>query len=187
MLIRSYTESFFKIKNCGISSVRAGNVIGGGDWSENRLIPDCIKCLMKKKDYLRNPNFSRPWQFVLEPLKGYLILAQKQFYNPLKFSGAWNFGTESKFNIKVIDIVKLIIQFWGTGEIKKLKNEKYKEQKNLQINSFKAKKKIKLEYKYSTKKAVLVTSEWYSDVFKNKMNPIEVTFRQINEYMKKFN
>ena len=62
--------------------------------------------MKKKRIILRNPNFSRPWQFVLEPLKGYLILAQKQFYNPIKFSGAWNFGTESKFNIKVIDIVK---------------------------------------------------------------------------------
>ena len=70
----------------------------------------------KKKIILRNPNFSRPWQFVLEPIQGYLILAQKQFHNPQKFSGAWNFGTESKSNIKVIDIVKLIIKYWGTGK-----------------------------------------------------------------------
>ncbi len=187
MIIRSYRESFFKSQNvCGISSVRAGNVIGGGDWSENRLIPDCIKFLMKKKKIvLRNPNFSRPWQFVLEPLKGYLFLAQKQFINPLKFAGSWNFGTQSIFSIKVIEIVKLIIKFWGSGEIKILKSKKFKEQKNLQIDSTKAKKKLKWKPTYSTKKAVLVTSEWYSDVFRSKKNPIHITFKQINEYMKK--
>ena len=72
LIIKSYRDSFFKNKiNCGISSARAGNVIGGGDWSQNRLIPDCIKFIRKKtKIKIRNPNFSRPWQFVLEPLKG---------------------------------------------------------------------------------------------------------------------
>ena len=95
LIIRSYRESFFKNKKkCGVSSARAGNVIGGGDWSKKRLIPDCIRSLIKNEAILlRNPNFSRPWQLVLEPLKGYLILAKKQFENPLKYSGAWNFGT----------------------------------------------------------------------------------------------
>ncbi len=187
ILIRSYRESFFKYKNaCGISSVRAGNVIGGGDWSENRLIPDCIKFLMKKKKItLRNPNFSRPWQFVLEPLKGYLILAKKQFSQPIKFSGSWNFGTQSNSSIKVIEIVKLIIKFWGNGQIKFLNKKKFKEQKNLQIDSFKAKMKLKWKTSYSTKKAVSATSEWYSKVFRDKIRPVDVTIQQIEEYMKK--
>lgn len=187
IMIRSYRESFFKIQNiCGVSSVRAGNVIGGGDWSENRLIPDCIKSLIKKKKIvLRNPNFSRPWQFVLEPLKGYLFLAQKQFNHPLKFSGSWNFGTQSRFSIKVIEIVHLIIKFWGSGKIRILKSKKFKEQKNLQIDSTKAKKKLKWKITYSTKEAISVTSEWYSEVFRNKNNPLVVTLKQINEYMKK--
>ena len=98
LIVKAHRESFFKNKKkCGISSARTGNVIGGGDWSEKRLIPACIKSLIKNKVILlRNPNSVRPWQFVLEPLKGYLILAKKQFENPKKFSGAWNFGTEPK-------------------------------------------------------------------------------------------
>ena len=85
--IRSYFDSFYiSKKNLSIATARAGNVIGGGDWSDNRLIPDCIRALSKnKKIILRNPNFSRPWQLVLEPLKGYLILAEKQFKNPSKY------------------------------------------------------------------------------------------------------
>lgn len=187
ILIRSYRESFFKDKKiCGISSVRAGNVIGGGDWSENRLIPDIIKSLIKKKIILiRNPTFSRPWQFVLEPLKGYLILAYKQYKHPLKYSGYWNFGTQSKFSIKVVDIVNLILKFWGTGKVKVLKTQKFKEQKNLQIDSSKAKKKLGWQVTYSTKTAVAATSKWYSDVFVYKKDPSEVTFEQINQYMKK--
>ena len=186
ILIRSYRESFFKKNNlCGISSVRAGNVIGGGDWSENRLLPDCIKSLMKKKKIvLRNPNFTRPWQFVLEPLKGYLILAKRQFTQPLKFSGAWNFGTQSNSSIKVIEIVKLIIKFWGNGQIKVLNTSRFKEQKNLQIDSSKAKKILKWRTSYTTKKAVSVTSEWYSKVFRDKLKPVDITFQQINDYMK---
>ena len=134
---------------------------------------------------MRNPNFSRPWQFVLEPLKGYLILAKKQFSQPIKFSGSWNFGTQSNSSIKVIEIVKLIIKFWGNGQIKFLNKKKFKEQKNLQIDSFKAKMKLKWKTSYSTKKAVSATSEWYSKVFRDKIRPVDVTIQQIEEYMKK--
>ena len=84
IMTRAYRESFFKNKKkVGLSTGRAGNVIGGGDWSSNRLIPDCIRSLLKKKIiHIRNPNFNRPWQHVLEPLKGYLFLAKKQYQNP---------------------------------------------------------------------------------------------------------
>ena len=94
LLIRSYRKSFYH--NVGISSVRAGNVIGGGDWSKNRLIPDSVRYINKNlKIRLRNPNYNRPWQFVLEPLKGYLILAKKQYEQPKRFSSSWNFGPKS--------------------------------------------------------------------------------------------
>ena len=117
LIIRAYRESFFKDKRkCGISSARAGNVIGGGDWSANRLIPDSIRSLLNGKSiYLRNPNFNRPWQHVLEPLRGYLILAKKQFINPKKFSDAWNFGTKNNSIKSVKEIVKYMI-FFGEKE-----------------------------------------------------------------------
>ena len=118
-MVRAYRESFFLSdqKKVGISTGRAGNVIGGGDWSKNRLIPDCVRSLLKKKTiYLRNPNFNRPWQHVLEPLKGYLFLAKKQFDNPNKFSGAWNFGTTPNSITDVKTIVKYIIEFGAMGK-----------------------------------------------------------------------
>ena len=185
LLIRSYIESFFRRSNCGLSSVRAGNVIGGGDWSNNRLIPDCIRSLSKnKKILLRNPNFSRPWQLVLEPLKGYLFLAKKQFEEPLKFSGAWNFGTETKNSVSVKKIVELIINFWGNGKIKLLNKNKFHEQQNLQIDSSKAKKSLGWKTTYNTKKAVEVTTEWYSKILRSKKSAEDVTNQQIKEYMK---
>ena len=185
LLIRSYIESFFRRSNCGLSSVRAGNVIGGGDWSNNRLIPDCIRSLSKnKKILLRNPNFSRPWQLVLEPLKGYLFLAKKQFEEPLKFSGAWNFGTETKNSVTVRKIVELIINSWGGGKIKLLNKNKFHEQQNLQIDSSKAKKFLGWKTTYNTKKAVEVTTEWYSKILRSKKSAEDVTNQQIREYMK---
>ena len=119
---------------------------------------------------MRNPNFSRPWQLVLEPLKGYLFLAKKQFEEPLKFSGAWNFGTETKNSVTVRKIVELIINSWGGGKIKLLNKNKFHEQQNLQIDSSKAKKFLSWKTTYNTKKAVEVTTEWYSKILRSKNN-----------------
>ena len=185
LIIRAYRESFFKNKkNCGISSARAGNVIGGGDWSTKRLIPDCIRSLTKNRAIvLRNPNFNRPWQFVLEPLKGYLILAKKQFENPEKFSGAWNFGTEPKSITDVKTIVKHMIKFWGSGKLKIEKKNKFYEQHNLQLDIKKAKNQLGWYPTYNMKDCVEVTTEWYYKVINEKENPIEVTDIQIENYM----
>ena len=189
LIIRAYRESFFKDKRkCGISSARAGNVIGGGDWSANRLIPDGIRSLLKGKSiYLRNPNFNRPWQHVLEPLRGYLILAKKQFINPKKFSDAWNFGTKNNSIKSVKEIVAYMISFWGNGKIKYNKKVKYYEQKNLQLDIKKAKKYLDWYPTYSVKNGVKITTEWYKDVFKNKKDPFKVTINQILEYMNENN
>ena len=144
IMVRAYRKSFLnKKKNFGISTGRAGNVIGGGDWSTKRLIPDCIKSIKSNKVIiLRNPNFNRPWQHVLEPLKGYLILAMEQYDKPIKFSGAWNFGTNPKSITSVKKIVQYIIEFWGNGKLISKKNNFY-EQANLQLNINKAKKYLR--------------------------------------------
>ena len=166
LIIRAYRESFFKNKrNCGISSARAGNVIGGGDWSKKRLIPDCIRSLIKNKVILlRNPKFNRPWQLVLEPLKGYLILAKKQFEKPLNYSDAWNFGPDSKSTIDVQQIVKYMINFWGKGKIRTIKNNNFIEHQHLQIDATKAKKKLSWFPTYNIKNTVRITTEWYLKV-----------------------
>jgi len=93
LVTASYRDSFLKDANIGVASARAGNVIGGGDWSKDRLIPDTLKAFQHSKSVvIRSPNATRPWQHVLEPLSGYLILAQQLFQEPDIFSGAWNFG-----------------------------------------------------------------------------------------------
>ena len=103
---------------------------------------------------LRNPKFNRPWQLVLEPLKGYLILAKKQFENPSKFSDAWNFGTESKSVTDVQQIVKYMIEFWGKGKMKTTKKNKFYEQENLQLDITKAKNLIGFQPKFGLEEAL---------------------------------
>ncbi|MDA9625114.1 CDP-glucose 4,6-dehydratase, partial [Candidatus Pelagibacter bacterium] len=155
LTIRAYRESFLKHSKQAVSSVRAGNVIGGGDWSENRLIPDVIRSLLnKKKIEIRNPNFNRPWQHVLEPLRGYLILANKQFHNEKFYSSAWNFGTRPNSVTSVKQIVDFITKYWKKSETTLKRNNKYYEQKNLQLDIQKAKKYLNWWPTYSIEKSV---------------------------------
>ena len=184
IIIKSYQESFFKNKNCGIASGRAGNVIGGGDWSENRLIPDTVNSIIKNKAiYIRNPNFNRPWQHVLEPLYGYLLLGEKIFKRPKIYSGPWNFGTKKNTVTNVLKIVNEIVKFWGKGKINFKKNQKYYEQTNLQLNIDKSVKILKWQPKYSITKSVHVTAEWYKKVLIEKYSPEKITGKQIKDYM----
>ena len=185
LIIKAYRESFFKKKKkCGISSARAGNVMGGGDWSEKRLIPTCIRSLIKNKVILlRNANSVRPWQFVLEPLKGYLILAKKQFENPLNYSDAWNFGPDSKSIIDVQQVVKYVTNFIGKGKIRIIKNNNFHEQKHLQVDATKAKKKLGWFPTYNIKNTVRITTEWYLKVLKKRKTPRDITDKQIESYM----
>jgi len=185
LIINAYRESIYKNKKtCGISSARAGNVIGGGDWSPQRLIPDCIKYIRnKKKIKIRNPQFNRPWQFVLEPLNGYLILGKKQYENPNSFSSAWNFGPEEKSITTVKDVVKKIVNFWGYGSYQIKRNNKMHEHHNLQLSITKAKKKLKWKPIYNLSKSIKITTDWYYKVLENKENPLQVTNNQIEQYM----
>lgn len=185
IITRAYNKSFFENgqKSQGLSTARAGNVIGGGDWSPNRLIPDTIISLTnKKKIIIRNPNFNRPWQHVLEPLKGYLILALKQYNDPKKYASAWNFGTEPNTLTSVKKIVEYIISFWGTGSME-IKKNKFYEQENLQLNIQKAKKKLKWRPTYNIEESVKLTTQWYKEVLIHKKLPEKVTNDQIKKYM----
>ncbi len=183
IILNAYKESFFLKKNIGVASARAGNVIGGGDWSPNRLIPDTINSLLKNKLInIRNPGFNRPWQHVLEPINGYLVLAEKLFKNPKKYSGAWNFGSEKNTVTSVYEVVNKIIKIWGSGKIKFKKNFKFYEQKNLQLNIAKAKKELKWKPIYTIGQSVKNTVDWYKDIHVNKKSSQEVTKNQILEY-----
>lgn len=126
LVISSYRASYFNTKQYpahqkSIAVARAGNVIGGGDWAKDRIIPDIVNALKNGKAIpVRNPKSVRPWQHVLEPLAGYLQLGVKMLEEPIKFADAWNFGPFGEDNLTVEELVKLAIDIWGEGEMQKM-------------------------------------------------------------------
>ena len=167
--VDSYIKSFFK--NTGlqnrISTARAGNVIGGGDFSKYRLVPDIIYSINNNiKLNIRNPDHIRPWQHVLDPLTGYLTLAEKQFKNKINNEQhAWNFGPSKNNFKKVIDIVKHIKR---SEKLKYtlIKNIKFKETNILKLSSLKAKKKLNWISKWNLSESLAKTLEWNNDTKK---------------------
>lgn len=185
-LFSCYQKSFFSRSNFGAATVRSGNVIGGGDWSKDRIIPDILRSLSEKKKLsIRNPNAVRPWQHVLEPLTGYLILGMKG-YNNKKFSGAWNFGPSIN---ETVSVKKIISIFYDKISLNKekyniKKNTNLRETKFLKINSNKAKKLLNWKTKMNTIEAINLTCEWYKR-FLEKKELLCFTRKQILDYLKK--
>ena len=157
IVIKSYLESFFnKDGTANIASARAGNVIGGGDWAENRIVPDCIRYLQKREPIIvRNPYATRPWQHVLEPLSGYLKLGSMLYNNGKDFSGSWNFGPSAKNMVTVKELVEEVINQWGEGEIN-IKNNpnQYSEAHLLHLDISKAINKLKWKPRLTFKESV---------------------------------
>jgi CDP-glucose 4,6-dehydratase len=186
ILFSSYNKSFFKKKNIGIATARAGNVIGGGDWSNDRIIPDTIKSIIdKKKLIIRSPNAIRPWQHVLEPLSGYIKLSY-YLYNSKKqkFNGSWNFGPNLEKKVTVLNLIRLMIK---NLDIKKKiiiqRNNKIKETIMLRLNCSKAKKKLNWKRLWNTSLSIQKTSEWYK-AYLEKKGVLEITKNQIKDYFK---
>lgn len=129
LITSAYKSSFFDQSGRGehlkyISSVRAGNIIGGGDWRQDRLIPDCVRALKNNEPIgIRSPKSVRPWQHVLEPLCGHLLLVSKMYEEGEKYSGAWNFGPDYKSVIEVEEVVRRLVKCWGSGEYIDLSSE----------------------------------------------------------------
>lgn len=119
LVTNSYLNSFFsKDSHCAIASARAGNVIGGGDWAEYRIIPDFFRTIKnKEKLVVRNPHATRPWQHVLEPLSGYLLLVSKLYQEGNKFSGGWNFGPLDQANHTVWELLDAVIKYYEKGAV----------------------------------------------------------------------
>ena len=190
LIAQSYLQSFFNPDNyathgVAMASARAGNVIGGGDWGVDRLIPDCIKAFNeKKKIMIRYPNATRPWQHVLEPLYGYLLLAQHLYEGGGRYTGGWNFGSDTKNSKPVHWLADKIVELWGedsswiTHEGPHLK-----EANALTLDCSKAKKQLHWESKYNLETALKNTINWYK-AFRDKKNMMEYTLEQINAYGK---
>ena len=157
IVIKSYLESFFnKGGSANIASARAGNVFGGGDWAENRIVPDCIRWLMQKRPIVvRSPLAVRPWLHVLEPLSGYLKLGSLLHVKGKDFSGPWNFGPFTKSLVTVKQLVEEIINQWGEGEINVKNNaNQYSEAHLLHLDISKAINKLEWKPRLTFKESI---------------------------------
>lgn len=186
LVISAYRQSFFSSPNSinQIASARAGNVIGGGDWSEDRLIPDAIKAFEANKPLIiRNPLATRPWQHVLEPLSGYLILAQALYEQGPSFASGWNFGPWDKDNRSVQEVVDLLISHWGkTARWEKEASEQPYEAHLLRLDCSKARTQLGWMPKWSLETATQKIVQWQK-AYQAKENMQEVSIAQINQYM----
>lgn len=164
----AYEHSFFQKgatgkRKTGLATTRAGNVIGGGDWARDRIVPDCMRALQARHPIkIRNPRHTRPWQFVLEPLTGYLMLGAKLHEAPAAFSGAWNFGPGSESTVSVIDLVKKIIASYGPGTyFAESIDGQPKESHILALDASKATRKLNWRPALNLEQAIQMTVDWY--------------------------
>ena len=168
LIFSSYLRSFFfDRQNLGAASVRAGNVIGGGDWAEDRIIPDCVRAIESGKPiHLRNPSATRPWQHVLEPLSGYLLLAAQLWKKPSAYAGSWNFGPSSKEVRTVLEVAENLVARLGQGTIKIETSVENKHEANLlQLNCDKAHQLLGWYPRWDFERTLDFTSDWYKQVY----------------------
>lgn len=173
--IASWRRSFFNPEQYAqhgksIASVRAGNVIGGGDWALDRIIPDCIKALeVGNPIEIRSPKAIRPWQHVLEPLSGYMLLAEKMWDEPTKYCEGWNFGPRAESISTVWDVASKVIENYGSGELRDLSDRNaLHEAKLLMLDISKAKFMLGWEPRLNIDETVALTVDWYKRYhFKN--------------------
>lgn len=166
LAVNSYRRSFFSGEGTAVGSVRAGNVIGGGDFTEHGLIADCMRSILKNESiYLRNPSSTRPWQYVLEPLSGYLCLAEKLLTEGQAFAQAWNFGPLQHTAVTTLEIVEKLAAHWGEGRQVRIEYEDLQEQPHeahsLHLNWDKAASLLSWHPVYTLDEALSETVKWY--------------------------
>lgn len=188
--IASWRCSFFNPKEYkkhgkSVASVRAGNVIGGGDWALDRIIPDCIKALETEKTIdIRSPKAIRPWQHVLEPLSGYMLLAQKICAEPTHYCEGWNFGPKVESISTVWDVATKVVNNYGKGEIRDLSvPDALHEAKLLMLDISKAKFQLGWEPRMNIDQTVKLTVDWYKKYKDSSVYTICID--QIKEYLEK--
>jgi CDP-glucose 4,6-dehydratase len=181
LIVDSYNKSFFKNSKINLATVRSGNIIGGGDWSENRLVPDIMNAIKNCNILkIRNPQSTRPWLHILDSLYGYIKIAEKLYYNK-KFSGSWNFSPNEKSkNVKtIVDFFKKETKL----KVKFIKGKKFKEQKFLNLSSNKSKKILLWQPQYNLIQSLNSTYSWYKNYF-NKKDIIQYSTINIKNYFK---
>ena len=190
IVIASYRKSFFNSKKgnpaVSLSSARAGNIIGGGDWAEDRIVPDCIRALVKGKPIqIRNPHAIRPWQFVLDPLSGYLWLALKMHERIGEYEDAWNFGPYHSNAVDVQTLTEKIVQEWGSGtwQVTPQKDNDLHEANYLQLDISKATTRLGWKPVYTIDTGIQKTLGWYKNYYSQSIDMHKFSLEQIKEFM----
>ena len=189
LIIKSYYHSFFNKdeSNVRITTTRAGNVVGGGDWAKDRIVPDCMRAWSKNETVeIRSPNATRPWQHVLEPLSGYLTLGQ-QLYTGKNLNGeSFNFGPLSKFNLTVEELLQALSKCWEIKDLSKaykiIDEIKFHEAGLLKLNCDKALFYLKWLPTLDYEKLIEFTGNWYFNFYNGQKNIFNFTLAQIDEY-----
>lgn len=189
LVVSSYRNSFFNLNEFQkkhsvlLSTARAGNVIGGGDWSEDRLLPDIIKGAVEgRKTLIRYPKSTRPWQHVLEPLSGYLMLGVRLLNGEKEFAEAWNFGPEENNSLSVENVLEIANSIWDKISFEiDTNNNHYHEAGLLSLNIDKAKNKLGWKPKWSNLTSITNTIEWYKEFYSNQSI---ITNHQISTFLK---
>ena len=175
IVTESYRKSFFPLDNYQrthqtlVVSVRAGNVIGGGDWGHDRLVSDIMRAASQsERVQIRNPHATRPWQHVLEPLSGYLLLGQKLLEGDREFSGAWNFGPSDEGHRNVLSVIRELQKYWSNIDYKIKADEKNPHEANLlKLDCSKAYAKLKWKSVWDSSTTFAKTAQWYKEYYES--------------------
>ena len=193
LVFNAYLKSFFNKeysgdRSIGAASVRTGNAIGGGDWGKDRIIPDCVRALSADKPIgIRSPEAIRPWHHVLEPLSGYLWLGALLMQEPLRYSGAWNFGPDDSSHLTVAEVVNRLIQYWGSGAWHNLSDPKAPhEAKLLKLCCDKAHAELYWRSVLTIDECLQMTADWYKMFYKDPSHEAyKFCTKQIMEYVER--
>lgn len=181
----AYRRSFFQQDGVELATARAGNIIGGGDWAKDRIVPDAIRALMNNKTLLvRNPTATRPWQHVLEPLSGYLMLCQQLVKQPNKYAEGWNFGPNEEDAQTVLNVADIIVKNWGEQASWGLDEGTHIHEAHfLKLDCSKAKTQLKWKPIWNLERALNETVQWYK-AWHNKADMYKFSLNQIKTYQR---
>ena len=187
LISSAYRKSFFQQEGIAIATARAGNVIGGGDWAKDRIIPDAIRAFISNKPLLvRNPVATRPWQHVLEPLLGYILLCQQLMHCPSDFSEGWNFGPSKQNEESVSKIADIMVKNWGEQASWELDKESHPHEAHiLRLDCSKANDKLNWKTTWSLDRALIETIQWYK-IWSAKKDMYQFSLLQIENYQKEY-
>lgn len=187
LVVAAYNNSFFNNTDQMVCSARAGNVIGGGDWAIDRLIPDVIQSIKNgEKVKIRNPKAIRPWQHVLEPLSGYLLLAEKAFENE-SVRGGWNFGPADQDAQNVQWVTEKVGEVWSEKDVWIKDGDEHPHEANyLKLDISKARMRLKWSPKWSAAKSVEMTTKWYKDFYEGNLKPDISAYQRCVTDLKKY-